>query len=61
MSAKKINRGVVMKKHKTECTALILLLGILCYAFYDSNIKGSEQSIVTKTTNEQGSKIKQYF
>lgn len=35
-----------MKKHKLEITALTLLLGVLCYAYYDSNIKGSEQEIV---------------
>lgn len=45
MSAKKI-RGVKVKKHKMEIAALTLLLGVLCYAFYDSNIKGSEQNIV---------------
>jgi len=45
MSAKKI-RGVKVKKHKMEIAALTLLLGVLCYAFYDSNIKGSEQDIV---------------
>lgn len=45
MSAKKI-RGVVMKKHKMEIAALSLLLVVLCYAFYDSNIRGNEQDIV---------------
>lgn len=35
-----------MKKHKTEILALTLLLGVLCYAFYDCNIKGNEQTIV---------------
>ena len=35
-----------LKKHKLEITALTLLLGVLCYAFYDCNIKGSEQSFV---------------
>lgn len=35
-----------MKKHKLEITALTLLLGVLCYAFYDCNIKDSEQSFV---------------
>ena len=35
-----------MKKHKLEITALTLLLGVLCYAFYDCNIKGSEESFV---------------
>lgn len=35
-----------MKKYKMEFAALTLLLGVLCYAFYDSNIKGSEQNIV---------------
>lgn len=35
-----------MKKHKMEIAALTLLLGVLCYAFYDCNIKGSEQEIV---------------
>lgn len=39
-----------MKKHKMEIAALTLLLGVLCYAFYDCNIKGSEQEIVL--TNE---------
>lgn len=34
-----------MKKHKMEIAALTLLLGVLCYAFYDCNIKGSEQEI----------------
>ena len=29
-----------------EIAALTLLLGVLCYAFYDSNIKGSEQEVV---------------
>ena len=35
-----------MKKHKMEIAALTLILGVLCYAFYDCNIKGSEQDIV---------------
>lgn len=35
-----------MKTHKTEIAALTLLLGVLCYAFYDCNIKGNEQNIV---------------
>lgn len=39
-----------MKKHKMEFAALSLLLVVLCYAFYDSNIRGSEQDIVL--TNE---------
>ena len=39
-----------MKKHKMEFAALSLLLVVLCYAFYDSNIKGNEQNIVI--TNE---------
>ena len=39
-----------MKKHKMEIAALSLLLVVLCYAFYDSNIRGSEQNIVL--TNE---------
>lgn len=39
-----------MKKHKMEIAALTLILGVLCYAFYDCNIKGSEQEIVL--TNE---------
>lgn len=34
-----------MKKHKCEIAALTLLLIVLCYAFYDSNIR-SEQDIV---------------
>lgn len=33
-----------------EIAALSLLLGVLCYAFYDCNIKGSEQSFAL--TNE---------
>ncbi len=33
-----------MKKHKTEIAALCLLLGTLCYAFYDCNIKDNEQN-----------------
>ena len=44
MSAK--IRGVVMKKHKMEFAALSLLLVVLCYAYYDSNVKGNEQNIV---------------
>lgn len=39
-----------MKKHKMEIAALTLLFGVLCYAFYDSNIIASEQNIVL--TNE---------
>ena len=39
-----------MKKHKIEIAALTLLFGVLCYAFYDSNIIASEQDIVL--TNE---------
>lgn len=39
-----------MKKHKMEFAALTLLFGVLCYAFYDSNIIASEQDIVL--TNE---------
>lgn len=39
-----------MKKHKMEIAALTLILGVLCYAFYDSNIRGSEQEFVL--TNE---------
>ena len=43
-----------MKKHKMEFAALTLLLGVLCYAFYDCNLKDSlkdsEQNIVL--TNE---------
>lgn len=35
-----------MKKHKLEIAALTLLLGVLCYAFYDSNIRGYEEEIV---------------
>ena len=35
-----------MKKHTMEIAALTLLLGVLCYAFYDCNIKGSEQEII---------------
>lgn len=40
----------MMKKHKTEIAALTLLLGVLCYAFYDCNLRGLEQDIVI--TNE---------
>ena len=29
-----------------EIAALTLILGVLCYAFYDCNIKGSEQEII---------------
>lgn len=39
-----------MKKHKTEFAALSLLLVVLCYAYYDSNNKNTEQDIVI--TNE---------
>ena len=35
-----------MKKHRMEIAALTLLLGVLCYAFYDCNIRGNEQNIV---------------
>ena len=35
-----------MKKHKMEIAALTLLLGILCYAFYDCNIRGREEEVV---------------
>lgn len=35
-----------MKKHKLEIAALTLLLGVLCFAFYDSNIRGYEKEIV---------------
>jgi len=35
-----------VKKHKMEIAALTLLLGVLCYAFYDCNVEGSEQNIV---------------
>ncbi len=39
-----------MKKHKTEIAALCLLLGVLCYAFYDCNMKNnSEQNITLKS------------
>lgn len=34
-----------MKKHKTEFVALSLLLVVLCYAYYDSNITGREENI----------------
>lgn len=34
-----------MKKHKMEIAALTLLLGVLCCAFYDSNIRGYEENI----------------
>lgn len=45
MSAKKI-RGAVMKKHKIEFAGLALLLGVLCYAYFDCSITGKEQNIV---------------
>ncbi len=35
-----------MKNHKIEIVALTLLLGVLCYAYYDSNIMENEQEIV---------------
>ena len=40
-----------MKKHKSEFVALIILLGVLCYAFYDSNLKEDmqDQDIVINT------------
>jgi len=34
-----------VKKHKLEIAALTLLLGVLCFAFYDSNIRGYEEDI----------------
>ena len=48
MSAKKI-RGVEVKNYRMEIAALTLLLGVLCFAFYDCNIKGSEQEIVLES------------
>lgn len=38
-------RGVEVKKHKIEIATLTLLLGVLIYAFYDSNIRGYEEDI----------------
>lgn len=35
-----------MKNHRIEIAALTLLLGVLCYAYYDSNISENEQEIV---------------
>lgn len=35
-----------MKKHKMEFIALTLLLGVLCYAFYDCNVKDNEEEFV---------------
>lgn len=35
-----------MKTHKMEMAALVLLLGTLCYAFYDCHIKDNEQEII---------------
>jgi len=35
-----------MKKNKMEVLALTLMLFVLCYAYYDCNIKGNEQSII---------------
>ena len=34
-----------MKKHKMEIAALTLLLGVLCYAFYDRNKKDNKKEI----------------
>ena len=34
-----------MKKHKIEVAVLFLLFGVLCYAFYDSNVKEYEKEI----------------
>lgn len=48
MSAKKI-RGVEVKNYRMEIAALTLLLGVLCFAFYDCNMKGSEQEIVLES------------
>ena len=48
MSTKKI-RGVEVKNYRMEIAALTLLLGVLCFAFYDCNIKGSEQEIVLES------------
>ena len=38
-----------MKNYRMEIAALTLLLGVLCFAFYDCNIKGSEQEIVLES------------
>ena len=38
-----------MKNYRMEIAALTLLLGVLCYAFYDCNMKGSEQEIVLES------------
>ena len=48
MSAKKI-RGVEVKNYRMEIAALTLLLGVICFAFYDCNMKGSEQEIVLES------------
>lgn len=47
-----------MKKHKMEIAALTLLLEVLCYAFYDSNIKGNEQEVVLSSELLSMSEIK---
>ena len=38
-----------MKNYRMEIAALTLLLGVLCFAFYDCNIKGNEQEIVLES------------
>ena len=38
-----------MKNYRMEIAALTLLLGVLCFAFYDCNMKGSEQEIVLES------------
>lgn len=46
-----------MKNYRMEIAALTLLLGVLCFAFYDCNIKGSEQEIVLENELLAMSKI----
>ena len=50
-----------MKKHKMEIAALTLLLGVLCYAFYDSNIKGSEQEVVLRDPVRKNNRYEIFF
>ena len=48
-----------MKKYKMEIAALTLLLGVLCYAYYDCNIKGYEKEIVLSSELLSMSEIKE--
>ena len=48
-----------MKNHRIEIAALTLLLGVLCYAYYDSNISENEQEIVYNKNIEKITKGKE--